>query len=367
MTDSSNRASYKTLAELHKDFPWKTPEKFIPLARRYGFTNANEVRQFLKGIVHDKKPVKPVWLPVFSTSGDSYQFDILVQQSLPPFLIIINNTRKAYAYPLKNKKASEVCRALSEFFNDVKNVKVMVSDSDSAFLSNDVLRLLQNHKVSYRTTEDSNHHVLGIINRFMRTIRDLNSERDFTVDKMKQIIALDNKSPHRSLGNKAPDDMTKEDEDLYIARKQEETRSIKLPEYKPGERVRLLLDKERIGKHRMTYTDKSYIIDGKSGNQWIVRAKDGSVDKIPSHKLIRAGSNVPLADSLKQGKRGVVEKILSYDNRHDKYKVLFDEGTIDGIPAKNLREGNPLRLSIIEKQFWYGKDLPPKIKLVCNY
>ena len=372
--------SYKTLEELHKDFPWKTPEKFIPLARRYGFTDANKVRQFLKGIVHDKKPVKPVWFPVFSSTGDSYQFDILIQQKLQPFLIVINiNTRKAYAYPLKSKKATEVCKALTAFLNEVKNVKVMTSDSDSSFLSNEVLRLLQSHNISYRTTEENNHHVLGIINRFIRTIRDLNTERDFTTGKMKAIIRLYNQSPHRSLGNKAPDEMTKEDEKAYIARKEEETRNIKLPEYKPGERVRVLLDKERIGKRRMAYTDKSFIIDGKSGNQWLIRASDGSIDKMPSNKLIRAGPSVKLADTIKQGKRGIISKILSYDNRYDKYKVLFDEGTVDNIPAKNLREGNPLKLSLMEKQFWYGrikdselfgqspngKKLPPKISQLC--
>ena len=52
------------------------------------------------------------------------------------FLVFINiNTRKAYAYPMKNKGTFDVINALHKFFNDVKEVKVLCSDQDSAYLS----------------------------------------------------------------------------------------------------------------------------------------------------------------------------------------------------------------------------------------
>ena len=365
----------QSLDELFKKYPWKTPAKFIPLARRYGFNDEKEVRKFLATqVIHDKRPVKPKFLPVFSSTGDSYQFDILVQPRARPFLVFINiNTRMSYAYQMQNKTAAEVKKALSRFFDDVPNVKVLVSDSDSAFLSNEVLQLMKQRNVAYRNTEDNNHHVLGIINRFIRTLRDMNKERYFTAEKMALLIDAYNNSPHRSIG-KAPAEMTKEDEAEYMKRKEEETSKISIVEFKPNERVRVLLERSKIGKNRSAYSDYAYIIDGKRGHQWIIKAKDGSTDSVPAHQLIKATPNIPLAETLKSGKRGIVSKIDSYNASTDRYKVTYDEGTTDTIPARNMREGHPLVLSFMERQYWNGKfakqtsgyniarQLPSKIK-----
>ena len=34
-----------------------------------------------------------------------------------------------------------------------------------------------------------------------------------------------------------------------------------------------------------------------------------------------------LAKTIKEGKRGIVEEILAYDSKNDRYKVRYDEGT----------------------------------------
>ena len=39
--------SFKTLDELFKRFPWRSQNKFVPLAKRYGF-NEQDAKQFLK-------------------------------------------------------------------------------------------------------------------------------------------------------------------------------------------------------------------------------------------------------------------------------------------------------------------------------
>ena len=41
--------------------------------------------------------------------------------------------------------------------------------------------------------------------------------------------------------------------------------------------------------------------------------------------------------------------------------VVYEGGVHDTIPAKNLREGDPLKLSPIERAFWVKKELPSKI------
>ena len=68
---------------------------------------------------------------------------------------------------MKTKGTKDVIEALSKFFNEVKDVKVLRSDQDAAYLSNKTLEFLRDKGVRYLTTEDENHNVLGIINRFI--------------------------------------------------------------------------------------------------------------------------------------------------------------------------------------------------------
>ena len=95
---------------------------------------------------------------------------------------------------------------------------------------------------------------------------------------------------------------------------------------------------------------------------FLIKAKDHSVDYYPGYKLVLCSKNIPLAETLKNEKRGVIKRIDGYDERRDKYKVEYEGGVHDSIPAKNLREGEPLKLSPIERAYWVHKELPTKIK-----
>lgn len=79
---------------------------------------------------------------------------------------------------------------------------------------------MKTKNIVYTTTEDNNHNVLGIINRFMRTIRDMVGENRFINEKeMDSLIDSYNNSPHRSLDYKIPNEMTEKDEKEYVKTK----------------------------------------------------------------------------------------------------------------------------------------------------
>ena len=212
--------SFKKIEDLYNNFKWKSESKFIPLAKKYGFT-AGEARQFLKGNVeHDSIPKKPQFMHIYSKEGNEYQMDIFINakdedkaKSRTNFLCFINiNTRKAYAYPIHGKTCEVVLGALHKFVNDEPNVKTIVSDEDPAFLKvagdEPVLTFMKEHNINYRTTEDNNHNILGIINRFMRTARDYFGEnREISPSEMSEFVRTYNDSPHRSI-QKAPNEMT---------------------------------------------------------------------------------------------------------------------------------------------------------------
>ena len=199
----------------------------------------------------------------------------------------------------------------------------------------------------------------------MRTIRDaIGENRSINEKEMSEVINSYNNTPHKSLDNKAPNDMTEEDEINYIKSKSK-SNPYKFDE---NERVRVVLAKEPFSKRRNKVSNVAYTIDSKSGNQFIIKSTDGSIDKLPGYRLIKTTNrNIPLAESLKDGKRGIIDKILEYNEKTDKYKVEY-EGVngperYDTIPSKNLREGNPIKLSSLERQFWLKqKEIPVKIR-----
>ena len=72
---------------------------------------------------------------------------------------------------------------------------------------------------------------------------------------------------------------------------------------------------------------------------------------------------IPLAETIKGGKRGEIEKIVSYDVKKNKYHIIWTDGSTDFIPSSNLREGNPTKLSLMEIEYWSKqKTIPEKIK-----
>jgi hypothetical protein len=284
----------------------------------------------------------------------------------PPFLIFINvNSRKGYAYPMKNKSSHEVLLALIKHMNRVQNISELTSDEDTAYLSQEIQNYLLNHHINHYTTEENNHNILGIINRFIKTLRDLNSSRNFTPQVMSNILREYNKSPHSSI-DKSPNNFNNNDEINYIGKKLEQTDNILDDDkFKPGASVRIL-DESKFNKKRLNYSKNLYKINAKDGYNYIVQAKDNSVLRFPKYKLMPDSKGV-FAETIANDKKGVVEEILSYDQKKDKYRVLFEGGVTDTIPAKNLREGNPTNLSPLERKYWdknkRNSNLPPKINI----
>ena len=355
-----------SLEELYKKYPWRSKSRFIPLAEKHGFTE-HEAKEFLKHKApHDKKKIKKTkHLSIFNKFGDvkpSYQFDTLIQSKLEPYLIFINiNTRKAYAYKMKNKNKSSVLDALKKFLEEVPDCAILTSDRDKAYLSDDVLDFISSHGIEYHTTHNNNHNILGIINRFIRTLRDLNSERDFTEERMRELINEYNSSPHRGIGDKSPDDMNDKEETKYVKRKLKEDSSVS--GFREGDRVRIIEDKSPIGKRRSNLSKEAYIVDGRDRNQIIIRSKDGSIDTYPAYKLVKSDNRYKLAETIRNQQRGIVDKILNYNEKKDKYNIIYDEGTKDIIPAKNLRESEPTKLSPMELSYWSKQpSLPNPIK-----
>ena len=350
-----SRIKFKTIDEVYEKYPTNTLKKFSKIANKYGFTD-DEAKEFLNSrVIHDQRKPIPKYMHIFSKVPHAFQMDTFFESRETSYLMLINiNTRKAYAYEMAGKGAKEVLRSLNEFIKVEPECKVITSDQDRAYLSNSVLNFMIEHDIIYTTTLDEDHNKLSIINRFMRTIRDM-KDREPNTDIL-SLVASYNDMPHRSLDYRSPNEITITDELEYIEKMSGQVNPYK---FKPGESVRVILDTNPFVKKRTNLSKESYIIDSKDGNQFIIRSSDGSIETMPGYRLVKSAKNVPLASTIKDGKRGIVKEIRSYNSKRDTYSITYEmpDNSIvkDTIKAKNMREGHPTKLSTMERQYWIRK------------
>lgn len=373
--------------EFYKKNPWNS-RKFVDIAEKQGLDRKEASKFLKKEVVHDQLKPEQRFIPIVSKTPGGWQMDTFINDKVANglnYLMFINiNTRKAHAYPMVGKGTSQVLQALDKFVEKEPSCRSIASDEDPAYLSAQVVEWMHDHDISYTTTKDDNHNNLGIINRFMRTIRDMavkrgimdeeawgnlyksgtyksnyTPKRTIKAEEMQELIDAYNGAPHRMIG-KAPNDFTDRDELDYI---QKNKTTMNPYNFKPGDTVRIVEDNKKMGKRRFNVSSKAYTIDSKIGNMFNVVSKDKSSNEYPGYRLVKAKGKTVMAQTLKNGKRGNIEEILEYRESDDKYKVRWEGGVEQYIPAKNLREGNPSKLSRIEREYWVRHPpIPAKIR-----
>ena len=349
---------------LYDEFPFRSVKKFVPIAIKHGFSR-NQALQFLSSISHDKRYTRQMnmMLPIFSRHVGGFQMDTLVQSKHANpryFLILINiNSRKLYALPMTNKNASSVLQALNQFIKEVQTIHSITSDQDAAYLNPSITQFMLNNHIDHQTTFTNDHNRLGIINRAIKTLRDLNHERDFTNQSMKRALNAYNNSIHSST-NKEPNDFTEQDEERYIENKKLETDlKTNLFNIPNNSYVRVMNDSQPMKKKRLNLSDGSYKVAYKSGNKYVIKALDNTASEYPRYRLV-VDSKAKPAKTLNTN-RMVINEIIDYKN--NKYRVRYDNNSIDTLPIRNLREGRPTRLSPLELKYWRKqKQIPDSIK-----
>ena len=356
---------------LYDEYPFRSARKFVPLALKHGFTKT-EALQFLESLTHDKKFTRQteMMLPIYGRKPGTYQMDTLVQTSKAApryFLILINiNSRKLFAIPMNSKDTSSVLTALKSFIGKVKQVSSITSDQDKAYLSPEITKFMIDNEIDHQTTFTNDHNRLGIINRAIKTLRDLNSGRDFTIQSMKKALNAYNNSVHSST-NKEPNEFSSKDEDHYIQVKTHET-DEKANKFNllNGSHVRVMNPPQLMKKKRLNLTPEAYKVAYKTGNKYVVKALDNTASEYPRYRLVE-DNKAKLAKTMGTN-RAIINEILSY--ARNKYRVRYDNNAIDTLPVANLREGRPVRLSPLELQYWRkhkNKDIPQEIRVYLQH
>jgi hypothetical protein len=279
------------------------------------------------------------YFPCYANHFGQYQIDLLVQSAqktrqpkYPPyFFIAINtNTRYAYAFPLKNNKRRDLLEVLNKLIQ-VTQVRSLVSDQEPALTSDEVADWAERNEITYHFIPDQNHTALGIIDRFIRTLRDMNTPsynsvknsddpefRDFTPERMEELIELYNNHIHSSLGM-SPADMEKHPDiqQAYIVQKLfevHERKKIADFDLPMGTWVQFIVPHDVMEKHRYQVTPEVYQVKAKAGNHYVIMAKDGATRTIPRWQLLpvpesEVRKHIRVGTTFGLGRTGMVKRV----------------------------------------------------------
>ena len=282
---------------------------------------------------------------------------------------------------------------------------------ERAFTSKLVLDTLTSHNVSIRIITEQRHSALSIVDRFIRTLRDMNTPtvksqhqsthpkyRDFSIKRMNKLLNIYNHTVHGSTNHTPAEESThpkyrdfsikrmnkllniynhtvhgstnhtpaemEQDPNLeteYITAKLyqlERRRKQKDFELKPDTYVRYILPKDPHTKSRFKVSPEAYRISHREGNAYVLIAQDGTIKTVSRWRIIPVGSTLPAKlkfSSSFGNNNGTVQEILSYNPRTRKYTVQFsmpDGSTYeDTIPESFLRGATPQIQAEIEREF----------------
>ena len=324
-------------------------------------------KQLRKIILQRKHDVQPKHLHkyrihIYSPSCNTWFMDIFDngRGSHPPYyhVFIGTNTRYAVVHALNSKDAEDIRQSLLDFILQHHPVKI-TSDNEKAFLEKQNLELLDQMKVIYQTVPDKNHSTLALIDRFIRTLRDMyGTNQPINVATMNNLVNEYNNTYHQAIECK-PIDMynNKALEKEYILKmqakrdKQRQLNDFIIP---IGAYVRYMIDKDPLTKRRYRFTTDSYKVIGHEGNHYLLQASNGKVITKPRFKLIIADqSKHHQANDISNGRLYVTE-ITNYDPRTQRYAVKLSNNTRGHVTKLQLRHRYPLRLTKQEHQYWYA-------------
>ena len=253
----------------------------------------------------------------------TFQIDIFWwkrSDTLIPILLLVDIlSRKAWAYVLtkskKEKRADVSVATLKEFKDEVGFIKGL--EGDNEFSSAAIKKFCEDNNIRLDTSVAKEEHIsngnkLGIIDRLVRTLREL-IEKYFDItghrmdnikDVMKSIIETYNNSSHRTLNNKTPAQVFKDNDDQmtrHINDSGHNQQVYKSVPFDSGQKVRILEQKEKFDKGKQKFSKELYTIDKKEGYKIIV---NGTSRKLKPAELLKVSTTAnPISEKYIQDKK----------------------------------------------------------------
>lgn len=315
---------------------FKSFSKLYPLIHeKYPNMKKKDIEEVIKKRLHDRKlkmkQKKPYMRQIFDPIIGCYFHDLLQQTEDKPkeypkyfHVFLESNSRYAFAYGVNDKTKETAIKTLDRFLMEVggKPVVKLTSDGEGAFNSNDFTNYCNLKGIAVKIIPDKAHSSLGLIDRFMRTLRDMNQPANrskgeqygkeyvnFSEGKMRELIESYNNTFHKTIGCKPKemyDNVEKEKEWIEKKRKfrmiQNNIEDFVIP-LNSYVRYRMNNDDLHGRKRRSQFSREKFLVKGKSGSRYILKAADGTVITKSRFELIKADEEDPHGGTFEQNTR----------------------------------------------------------------
>jgi hypothetical protein len=303
----------------------------------------------------------------------------------PPYIFITQNVNTKYvrAIAVKGKTTEDMLDCFKLFWEKTDHKLVsIVSDAEPASDTDEVKGWCHDNKISIKIIPSTNHTAHAVIDRLIRTLRDMNTVeekshedsthpkyRDFSIYRLKKLIGLYNNNRHSSTGHtpKEMDANRKLEEDWIVKKLYERERRRKISNFQlpEGRMARLIKPTYRkMGKKRYTVTPEKYYVKQNQGKQYVIMAEDGSTMVVPRWRLAVHNLNKSkLAKTIGKANTGVPKEILGYQNGEYTVDWHVPKGAPQQIATASIIaiRTDPYALDPTEKAFWKGKEIPKAV------
>jgi transposase InsO family protein len=315
----------KELKDLYEEYGYPSAERLWKLVKKENLSfTKKQVQEFvseqISAQLHRRAPkVRQVPITASDVNFD-WQIDLLDMNKYHKsnegyrwILIVVDVfSRKAAAVALKKKTADEATNALIEVIDKMGKPLSITSDDGSEF-KGAFKKLLAEKNIAHRVTTPGDHNVLGIIDRFSKTLK-LILHRHFTqqqtvkwIDVLQRFIQAYNKTEHASL-HMSPNEAKNRPTDarnVHFENLQESQKARSVQKFKVGDHVRVKRKKRTFDRgYEIVWSLTVYTIQKIEGQNYLL--SDGK--KYRAHMLQRVSKSPEKAQQIAEKPKQVPEK-----------------------------------------------------------
>lgn len=369
--------SATTLKDIYEQHNYVGAKKLYKLAKQTGLKITHkQVNAFLKGepinqtfTIRTKPNGHMVSLfPDYKYMMDLIDMDKFKQQNKGNkfiYMFIDVFSRKVFCFPIKDNSTENIYPVLKEFINN-HPMSHLVSDNESAFMSKEVQKLLDDNGIRHTTADVHDHRVLGVIDSNIQTIKraiyKYMKAKNTTkyIDKLDEIVNAFNNTPHSGIYNYTPDDVKKPEvrdiiQGLNYKRLQDNINIRK--DFVVGSFVRIRKPKTKFDRaFEPKYFDEVYQIKSIEGTY--ATLEDGDRVNLRRLRLAQAPSEEP--DEEKEDELQKAKDQATHKKRMERQGIAMAEPEpAPSRPTRERKQVQVLNVAPEEKK----KRAPPKKKV----
>lgn len=187
-------------------------------------------------------------------------------------------TRKVWLYKMKKKDNSNVQESFQQFLLDSDLKKyvptILMSDNDSTFVNTSFQVILEKNKIIHQPNILDDHHALGLIDRFARTIKTiltrlfLQTKNTNWIDYFDVILNNYNNSGHIAIDNIKPNDafLNKNLKKIYNINYEKSLINMAISDIDVNDKVRIKIKGTFRKGTEARYSDEVYTVKKVRGN-----------------------------------------------------------------------------------------------------